>query len=168
MANSFTVPQGLFRQWDDQDLAPPATDEQIRAAEQQLGVKLPASLIAVLKVHDGGTLNATEFKLKTLPPEDQWDMDEYTIEQLPSVSASTDRSMDYLLQLAREEWDLPEGLVPLDGDGHWWCCLDYRLCGPKGEPSVVHVDVEDESDIFDFKVAESFSELIGGLHSREE
>jgi cell wall assembly regulator SMI1 len=34
-------------------LNPPATDAQIRAAEQRLERKLPADLIASLKVHDG-------------------------------------------------------------------------------------------------------------------
>lgn len=44
-------------------------------------------------------------------------------------------------------------------------CLDYRACGPKGEPQVVHVDQE-----WDYKVtfvAENFEAFIRGLESED-
>lgn len=63
-------------------------------------------------------------------------------------------------QVAREEWELPDGLIPLGGDGHTWCCLDYRVCGPKGEPSVTQVDLDGEKE---FSLAPSFAQFISGL-----
>jgi hypothetical protein len=47
--------------------------------------------------------------------------------------------------------------------GHDMVCLDYRVCGPQGEPQVVHVDQE-----WDYKivfVAENFEAFIRGLEN---
>jgi hypothetical protein len=40
-------------------------------------------------------------------------------------------------------------------------CLDYRACGPTGEPQVVHIDQERDYNIV--LVAESFEAFIRGL-----
>jgi hypothetical protein len=45
-------------------------------------------------------------------------------------------------------------------------CLDYRECGPTGEPRVVHIDQE-----YDYKitfVAPNFESFIRGLVSDED
>ena len=56
-----------------------------------------------------------------------------------------------------KEWGLPENLVLLCGDGHWWIALDYR----KGEvPSVTWFDTEIDQDIH---LADSFSQFLNGL-----
>ncbi len=44
-------------------------------------------------------------------------------------------------------------------------CLDYRSCGPNGEPSVVHVD--QESDYKITKLAESYEAFLLGLEGDE-
>jgi hypothetical protein len=49
--------------------------------------------------------------------------------------------------------------------GHDMVCLDYRECGPSGEPRVVHVDQEWGYQIT--FVAESFEAFIRGLESGE-
>jgi hypothetical protein len=40
-------------------------------------------------------------------------------------------------------------------------CLDYRACGPTGEPRVVHIDQEWDYAIVD--VAETFEAFVRGL-----
>ncbi|GAA0928089.1 hypothetical protein GCM10009557_93660 [Virgisporangium ochraceum] len=45
------------------------------------------------------------------------------------------------------EWGLPSPVVLLSGDGHYWIALDYRTCGPAGEPPVVWLDVEAGQDL---------------------
>jgi hypothetical protein len=49
--------------------------------------------------------------------------------------------------------------------GHDMLCLDYRACGPNGEPQVVHVGQE-----WDYQItfaAETFEAFIRGLESSE-
>ena len=66
---------------------------------------------------------------------------------------------DYLI----EEWELPEGLVLICGDGHTWIALDYRET--KEHPPVHYFDLEYETD---FKLADSFDELLAGHYTAED
>lgn len=82
--------------------------------------------------------------------------------------------MDYSLcgengsQFWIDEWGYPSiGVYFADcpSAGHDMVCLDYRACGPQGEPSVVHVDQE-----CDYKitfVAPTFEAFIRGLEDAE-
>ena len=45
-------------------------------------------------------------------------------------------------------------------------CLDYRACGPKGEPAVVHVDQERDFKIT--PVAPDFESFVRGLVDRKK
>src|SRR6185369_51461 len=65
-----------------------------------------------------------------------------------------------------EEWGYPDiGIYFADcpSAGHDMLCLDYRECGPDGEPKVVHVD--QESDYRITPVAASFEAFIRGLEA---
>jgi len=44
-------------------------------------------------------------------------------------------------------------------------CLDYRKCGPQGEPQIVHIDQEGDYRIT--FVAENFESFIRGLEGDE-
>ena len=51
-----------------------------------------------------------------------------------------------------------KGLVPFDGDGHWYLCLDYR--SNNNTPSVTYIDIEcNEQEM----IANSFSEYLSKL-----
>jgi hypothetical protein len=60
------------------------------------------------------------------------------------------------------EWDLPDGLVLISGDGHTWIALDYRYAGV--EPSVTYIDIEMHQEI---RLAESFAKFVANLVPEE-
>ena len=67
-----------------------------------------------------------------------------------------------------EEWGYPGlGVVICDcpSAGHDVVMLDYRFCGPEGEPSVVHVDQEGDYEIT--YLAHSFEAFVRGLVNDE-
>jgi hypothetical protein len=67
-----------------------------------------------------------------------------------------------------EEWGYPPiGICFADcpSAGHDRVCLDYRVCGPDGEPQVVHVDQEHDYRIT--LVAPTFEAFIRGLESED-
>jgi hypothetical protein len=67
-----------------------------------------------------------------------------------------------------EEWGYPPiGIYFADcpSAGHDMLCLDYRACGPDGEPAVVHVAQEWDYQIT--PVAPSFAAFIRGLEGDE-
>ena len=72
-------------------------------------------------------------------------------------------------RLMVEEWGYPAiGIAICDcpSAGHDEIFLDYRACGPQGEPKVVHVDQEDDYCIT--PLADTFEEFIRGLVNDSE
>lgn len=126
---------------------PPLTDELIVDAEAQLGVTLPPDLIHLLRIQNGGVIA------------DAWDAcpadtnfyaeDHVSFDRLhgigPAGQAQTITLLDtpYLVR----EWDLPSPVVLLSGQGHYWLALDYRDCGPAGQPRVVWIDNEMDHEL---------------------
>jgi hypothetical protein len=114
------------------------SDNAVRAAEMKLGVRLPQSLIALLRVQNGGTLRHAYCAFPTQDAR-TWASDHAPFEECAGIAEES-----VLVDSAyyNEEWGQPSELVLLSGDGHWWIALDYRACGPHGEPSVVYYDNE--------------------------
>lgn len=126
-----------------------------------MGVTLPAAYVTLLRYRNGGRLRLNLYTLKTSPPKESYARKKYRVSQIAGIGPGNRESLESLTELARTQWDLPHGLVPFFGDGHWWCCLDYRGCGAKGEPSVVHYDCDDSPR--EVPVASSFAALLTGL-----
>jgi len=108
-------------------LQPPLTDEAVEAAEQRIGYKLPSEYLDLLRKQNGGYIRFS------LP------------EMVHDSIAGIGPYFPSLTKLDWGEWQeqviFPlQGLVPFDGDGHWYLCLDFR--DSSRTPSITHADIE--------------------------
>ena len=142
-------------------LQPPLTPEAVALAEEAIGYKLPTEYLDLLRKQNGGYIR---FALPDLPHDTVAGIGPY----FPSL---TDFDWEHCI----DEVSFPlTGLIPFDGDGHWYLCLDYRLNSTV--PTVTYVDVESDHqsdvagtfgayltklrlDIGDIYVIESVTEL---------
>lgn len=132
---------------------PHLTEAVIAEAEAGLGVKLPSAYLACLRVQNGGYIRF-ELADKDLPHDTIWGVGPY----FPNIN-EYHQALDP--EAAEDDgfWAPHDcsRLVPFDGDGHWFICLDYRN---GEEPSVAFVDVEAEHDL---QVAATFEDYLGLL-----
>lgn len=155
--------------WDDnwyalkEYVSDPPSDELIASVEEELGYKLPAAYIWLMKQHNGG------IPVNTCYPCDEptcWADDHVAITGIFGIGREKSCSLCGELgsQFMIDEWEYPAiGVAICDcpSAGHDMIFLDYRVCGPQGEPAVVHVDQENDYKIT--HLADSFEEFIRGL-----
>ncbi len=122
----------------------PLTQSDIAHAEQLLGVKLPSGYLWLLQAQNGGQ-TAADFRAHPSPIPTSWSDDHVPFEECFGIGSGYGSIMESP-ELSRE-WGQPAELVLLCGDGHWWIALDYRQCGPAGEPPVVWYDNEIGEDV---------------------
>ncbi|WP_422929088.1 SMI1/KNR4 family protein [Singulisphaera sp. PoT] len=141
----------------------PVTDEMVAAVERKLGYKLPAAYVELMRHQNGGIPRRTDHR--TLEAT-SWAHDHIAITGIFSIGRDKPSSLcgEVGSRFWVEEWGYPEiGIYFADcpSAGHDMICLDYRACGPTGEPRVVHVD--QESDYKIVHVADNFEAFIRGL-----
>ena len=155
--------------WDDnwyalkEYVSDPPSDELIASVEEELGYKLPAAYIWLMKQHNGG------IPVNTCYPCDKptcWSDDHVAITGIFGIGREKSCSLCGELgsQFMIDEWEYPAiGVAICDcpSAGHDMIFLDYRVCGPQGEPAVVHVDQENDYKIT--HLADSFEEFVRGL-----
>jgi hypothetical protein len=157
--------------WEDSDYArqeyvgAPVTIEMIEAVESELGYKLPEAYLSLIRSQNGGLPLRTNHRTTQAT---SWASDHVAITGIYGL----DREKPYSLcgtfssKFWMEEWGYPDiGIYFADcpSAGHDMLCLDYRDCGPTGEPKVVHVDQECDYEIT--PVADSFEAFIRGLEA---
>lgn len=160
--------------WDDSDYAKEAyieespSDELIASVEQELGYRLPASYIWLMKRHNGGIPVNTCF-----PTEEptSWAEDHVAITGIMGIGREKTYSLCGELgsRFMIDEWEYPDiGVAICDcpSAGHDMIFLDYRECGPEGEPKVVHIDQESDYEIT--PLADTFEDFIRGLVNEED
>lgn len=145
----------------------PPTAATIAAVESDLGYKLPDSYIALATRQNGGI--PARRAHKTQKPT-SWAEDHIAISGIFSIGKEKPNSLCGELgsKFWVAEWGYPEiGVYFADcpSAGHDMLCLDYRKCGPHGEPQVVHVDQERDYKIT--VVAPTFESFIRALRSDE-
>lgn len=142
----------------------PLTSEKIASAETALGCKLPASYLWLMERQNGGVPVNRCFR--TGEPT-SWADDHIAIETIFGVGGGSNDIVSET-KLMVEGWEYPAiGIAICDcpSAGHDEVFLDYRECGPEGEPAVVHIDQED--DYYITHLADSFEEFIRGLVSED-
>lgn len=151
--------------WKDTDYAfesyigRDVTDEDIKNAEAELGYILPTAYIELLKNHNGGVVNKNCFIN---------DDDDY-VYITGIYGIDRDKKYSLLGEMGNEFWISkvkypPIGIVVADtiSGGHDMIFLDYRECGPTGEPKVVRVDQECDYSIT--PLADNFGDFIKNLY----
>lgn len=130
-----------FWEEDPYYTGPPLTEELVRGAEALLGVSLPRAYLELLTRRNGGTPRR---RCVFTPFPTSWAPDHIEIRGLRGIGGtwgidSPDLGSRYMV----EEWGYPDvGVVicQMPSAGHDTVMLDYRTCGPTGEPAVVYVD----------------------------
>ena len=139
------------------------TDKMVTSVEEKIGYKLPQTYIELMKAQNGGTPKLTNHRMKKPT---SWAEDHIAITGIFGIGKSNPYSLCGKMgsQFWINKWEYPAiGIYFCDcpSAGHDMLCLDYRKCGPEGEPRVVHVDQE-----LDYKisvVAKNFETFIRGL-----
>jgi hypothetical protein len=155
----------LFRKRYQFEIDTPFNEEEWKRTEGVLGVRLPKNYERLLRERNGGSLRYNSILLKRAPKTFYMSGRVYCFDSIAGIHRSHSYGLTQRAQIAGEGWGVPKGMIALDGDGHWWLCLDYRKCGPRGEPTVVHWDQPDPitNKLETFKVADTFEQLITHL-----
>ncbi|HHH29978.1 MAG TPA: SMI1/KNR4 family protein [Polyangiaceae bacterium] len=160
--------------WTDSDYArkhyveEPATDELVVSIEKELGFMLPRSYVVLMQSQNGGVPKKTCFPTNTPT---SWAEDHIAITGIMGIGRTKTYSLAGELGSAfmQQEWGYPTyGICVCDcpSGGHDMIMLDYRECGPKGEPTVIHVDQESGYEVT--FLAADFETFVRGLrHDRE-
>jgi hypothetical protein len=160
--------------WDDSDYAledyveAPFTAEGLVAIEQELGYKLPAAYVALMRTHNGGIPVNTRFPTSEAT---SWADDHVAITGILGIGRTKANSLcgEFGSPFMIAEWGYPAiGVYVCDcpSAGHDMVLLDYSACGPQGEPTVAHVD--QEADYAITYLAPDFETFIRGLVNEEE
>lgn len=155
--------------WDDCEYSqqnyqePPPSDDVIAELQAEFGYRFPAAYIALARHHNGGLLQ------RSCHPMDEatsWADDHVALTGLHAIGRQARYSLGGAIgtRFMQEQWGYPDiGIVIADcpSAGHDVIMLDYRHCGPQGEPRVVHVNQEDDYSIT--VIAPDFATFIHGL-----
>ena len=143
-------------------ISEPFDDELLKSIEEELGYKLPASYVELMRKHNGGSLKRRRLDIG----------DTYTIlDVIFGIGREKEDSLcgEYGTKFWLEEWGYPDigvAIADTESAGHEMIFLDYTECGPEGEPKVVYVD--QEPDYEKTVVAENFEEFVNMLREEAE
>ena len=157
--------------WDDSGYAlreyvsPAADDAMTELVQAELGYRLPQSYIAMMRRHNGGIPRMTCCPAAGPTTLAQ---DHVAVHGIFGIGSKLSNSLcgQAGSRFWISEWQYPPlGVYFADcpSAGHDMIALDYRDCGPEGEPRVVHVD--QERDYAVTFLAEDYTRFVCGLRS---
>ena len=140
----------------DPSLAPgPSVDDaRIASAEERLGRRLPEAYTRALRATNGGRLRRSRLHPRQGPAP------HLDLRDLLGVGYEDGVDGAEGSEALIGEWDYPAPAVVISFEGRCALLLDYRSCGPQGEPAVIWVDTDTDME---WTVADSFAELLRRL-----
>jgi hypothetical protein len=151
-------------------VAAPPSDAVVAEVERQLGFRLPAAWIELARrSQNGGLLSMARNSHRCATPT-SWAADHVAVNGFFSIGGTVRYAVTGAAgsRFWIEHWSYPPiGVYFADcpSAGHDMIALDYRACGPQGEPSVVHVDQDRGFAIT--PLADDFASFVGGLTSTD-
>ncbi len=134
---------------------------EIEKVEATLGVKLPDSYLKMVRMAGEKPLDLCIYCLPSYisnPNEAMHSKDAEDSETMILCWCRKPEQLIPLAQLAEEGWSIRANqldlLIVLAQEGPMFWCLNYRNCGPQGEPSIVLINAE--FDTKDIPVAAKF------------
>jgi hypothetical protein len=128
------------------------TDFDVESAESFFNIKLPVEYISILKEQNGGYII---YNAHPSPVPTSWSENSVNIDHIRGIGEGGILDSPYLIT----EWDLPEGVIIISGDGHSFIALDYR--NTNNEPPVIYLDTQSNQV---FKLTDSFKEFLNNLY----
>lgn len=151
----------LFRAAHETVTHPTLTDEMVRHAESLLGVKLPQTYLEALRMMNGGYLRYDCIVHGGKPIEVR------TIIGIGHSDNGLGNGGILDNQYFIDEWQLPGGLVLIDGDGHTWTALDYRQGRCNVEPPVIWIETDGGEELLLAPNFQDFTDrLVDGEYRR--
>ncbi len=155
--------------WEDSDYArkeyveEPPSDELIASIEKETGFRLPKSYVELMTTQNGG------IPVNRCCPciaRTSWAEDHVAITGIMGIGRTKTYSLCGPLgsTFMQEEWGYPDFGICIcncPSAGHDMIMLDYRECGPHGDPTVVHVDQGADFEVT--FLASDFEAFIRGL-----
>jgi hypothetical protein len=115
------------------------------AAEKRIGHRLPAEYLGLLQRQNGGYI--------------RFSLPNTVHETIAGIGPHFPSLMDFDWEDCQEHISYQlQGLIPFDGDGHWYLCLDYR--GNVDIPSITCADIECDAEM---QIADSFADYLAML-----
>lgn len=163
--------------WDDHEYyatnytEPAPSEELIAEIEAELGYRLPDAYVELVRLPGGRNGGGTKRCCYPLRTDDPNVIEVVMITGIYAIGRTSRYSLLGALggTFMVTEWGYPPiGVYFADtpSAGHEMLALDYRACGPQGEPSVVHVDQEGDYRITE--VAPDFASFVRGLLTEED
>ncbi|MDA0126292.1 MULTISPECIES: SMI1/KNR4 family protein [Vibrio] len=136
-------------------------EDSIKLFESEFGYSLPLSFTKVIGKKNSLSIALPEAMTKMTKLYFQDGI--YDFRGFPTADPnSLERLSIFDTLYLVKEWELPKELLLIDGDGHTWIALDYRL--NHSNPRVIVIEAETNEYLV---VADSFSDFLDKLEPSE-
>lgn len=133
------------------------TEDMISRAEKTIGYKLPKSYIELLKVQNGGLIDAK--------------YDKIFMTAIYGIGPTKEsyNGLENMFENWKDEWQYPDIGIPFGetpSGGHDMFYMDYRSVDENGEPRIVRIDNECDNAIY--FVADNLVEFVKMVYNNQE